>query len=73
MLGKGVQKTEEPKKPLQTEPESLQKFWFGFGFIIYKNKNFGSVFGGKFECTELTEPNKNILLYIIILYFILNI
>ena len=43
----------------------LQKFRFGFGFIILKIENFGSVFGGKFK---YTEPK-----YIIILYFILNI
>ena len=37
--------------------ELVQKFRFGFGFIIWKTENFGSVFGCRFEWTE---PNWNI-------------
>ena len=48
-INTGVQKTEEPKKPLQTNWTNAKiSVRFGFGFIIFKTENFGSIFGGKF-------------------------
>ena len=63
VICRGVQKTEEPKKLLQTD-RTVAKFWFGFGFIIQKIKNFGSVFDGRFECTESTKIYYYIICYI---------
>ena len=48
-INKGVQKTKEPKKPLQTDRTDAKiSVQFIFGFIIFKIENFDSVFGGKF-------------------------
>ena len=48
-INMGVQKTKEPKKPLQIDRTDAKiSVWFSFGFIIFKTENFGSIFGGKF-------------------------
>ena len=40
-------------KPTELVQKFRFGFGFGFGFIIWKTKNFGSVFGCRFEWTEL--------------------
>ena len=62
-----MQKTDEPKKPAETD-QTVAKFSvrFKFGFEFLKPKIFGLIFGGRFECTEptKTEPNHNNIFYI---------
>ena len=46
---RGMQKTKEPKKPLQTNRTDAKiSIRFDFGFLYNKTENFGLVFSGKF-------------------------
>ena len=60
---RGVQKTEEPKKPPKTN-RTIAKISVGFRFHFLKTKIFGFGFGAGFFHPETDQTDRYIYIYI---------